>query len=160
ARHRPGPDSAPGGALPSGRRQRRGPRRLQRPRTARRPAGQPARPEPGADRLQASRLMAILKRMRWLLVTSVVASAGVMAVSAAAAQPADPCVVITTTDASTVLGGTPPKAKPKTVGATRVCTYTIKKKTITVQTQRIPTQGAFDKAAKANKGIVVPVQAV
>jgi hypothetical protein len=98
--------------------------------------------------------------MRWLLVTSVVASAGVMAIPAAAAQPPDPCVLITTTDASTVLGGTPPKTKPKTVGATRVCTYTIKKKTMTVQTQRVATQAAFDKAAKTNKGVVVPVQAV
>ena len=97
--------------------------------------------------------------MRWLLVASVVAAAGISALSAAAAQPPDPCVLITTTDASTVLGATPPKAKPKTVGTARVCTYTVKKKTMTVQTTHVATQAAFDKAAKTT-GIVVPVQAV
>jgi hypothetical protein len=104
--------------------------------------------------------MAILRAVRWLVVTSVVAAAGAMALSASAAQPPDPCVLITTTDASTVLGTTPPRAKPKSVGVTRVCTYTVKKKTVTVATQHVATQAAFDKAAKANKGVVVPVQAV
>jgi hypothetical protein len=98
--------------------------------------------------------------VRWLLITSVVAAAGISALSAAAAQPPDPCILISTTDASTVLGATPPKAKPKTVGTARVCTYTVKKKTMTVQTSHIATQTAFDKAAKTIKGIVVPVQAV
>jgi hypothetical protein len=98
--------------------------------------------------------------MRWLLVTSVVLAAGISVLSAAAAKPPDPCVLVTTTDASSVLGATPPKAKTKTVGTTRICAYTIKKKTMTVQTQHVATQGAFDKLAKTNKGIVVPVQAV
>ena len=73
--------------------------------------------------------------MRWLLVTSVVCCRGRRRpLRPSAAQPPDPCVLITTIDASTVLGATPPKAKPKTVGATRTCTYTVKKKTMTVQT--------------------------
>ncbi len=65
--------------------------------------------------------------------------------------------MITTIDASTALGKSPPAAKPKTVGTTRTCTYKVGKKTMTVQTQKVATKGAFDKSAKATKGIVVPM---
>jgi hypothetical protein len=95
--------------------------------------------------------------MRWLLVTSVVWAAGLAAMPAWGAQPADPCVVITTVDASTALGANPPAAKPKTLGTTRTCTYKVGKKTMTVQTQKVATKGAFDKSTKAIKGIVVPM---
>jgi hypothetical protein len=98
--------------------------------------------------------------VRWLLVTAVGAAAGLAALPASAAQPPDPCVLVTTADASTVLGATPPKARPKTVGLARSCTYAIKKKSLTVQTLRVPTQSAFDRSAKKNKGVVVPVQGV
>ena len=160
ARRRARADPAARGAVPSGRLERRRAGRLQRARAAAGPPGQPARPEPCSNGIQASRIAGILASVRWLLITSVVAAAGISALSAAAAQPPDPCVLISTTDASTVLGATPPKAKPKTVGAARVCTYTVKKKTMTVQTSHVATQTAFDKAAKTIKGIVVPVQAV
>jgi hypothetical protein len=98
--------------------------------------------------------------MRWLLVTAVVCAAGLAALPASAAQPPDPCVLITTADASTALGAIPPKGKTKTVGLYRSCTYTVKKKSMTVLTRHIATKGAFDKSAKANKGIVVPIQGV
>ena len=80
--------------------------------------------------------------------------------ASAAAEPPDPCVLITTTDASTALGGMPPKAKSKAVGVYRSCTYAVKKKTLTVQTRKLSSQSVFDKSAKANKGIVVPIQGV
>jgi hypothetical protein len=95
--------------------------------------------------------------MRWLVLTSVVCAAGLAALPAFAAKPADPCVLITNVDASTALGGNPPKAAPKTVTTTRVCTYKVGKKTMTVQSQKVATKAAFDKSAKAIKGIVVPM---
>jgi hypothetical protein len=98
--------------------------------------------------------------MRRLVIVPTLLAAAVVALPASAAQPPDPCVVITTVDASTVLGSNPPKAAPKTVGVSRSCTYTLKKKTMTVQTRRVPTQAAFDKSAKATKGVVFPMQGV
>ena len=98
--------------------------------------------------------------MRSLLMTSVVCAAGLVAMPASAAQPPDPCVLITTVDASTALGKTPPKATAKTVAKTRTCTYTVKRKTLIVTTSKIATKGAFDKSAKATTGIVVPMQGV
>jgi hypothetical protein len=79
---------------------------------------------------------------------------------AAGAATPDPCVLITTLDASTALGGTPPKAKSKTVGLFRSCTYTVKKKTMTVQTRRLASQSSFDKSVKATKGVVFPIQGI
>ena len=102
----------------------------------------------------------MIRAMRWLARCPAALAAAVLALPAAAAQPPDPCVVITTVDASTVLGGNPPKATPKTVGTSRSCTYTLKKKTMTVQTRRVATQAAFDKSAKATKGVVFPMQGV
>ena len=95
--------------------------------------------------------------MRWPLVTSVVCAAAVAVAGASAAQPPDPCVIVTTVDASTALNANPPKAAPKTVGTTRTCTYKVGKKTVTVTTQKVATKGAFDKSAKAVKGVVVPM---
>ena len=95
--------------------------------------------------------------MRRTLVTSVVCAAAVTVASASAAQPPDPCVLLTTVDASTALNANPPKAKPKIVGTSRTCTYTIGKKTVTVTTQKVATRGAFDKGARALKGVVVPM---
>jgi hypothetical protein len=95
--------------------------------------------------------------MRRRLVLSVVCAAAVLVASASAAKPPDPCVLITTVDASTALGANPPAAKPKTVATTRTCTYKVGKKTMTVQTQKVATKAAFDKSAKAIKGIVVPM---
>jgi hypothetical protein len=69
-------------------------------------------------------------------------------------------LVITNVDASTALGGNPPKGKATTVGTSRSCTYTVKKKTMTVQTRRVPSQAAFDKGAKSTKGVVFPMQGV
>jgi hypothetical protein len=95
--------------------------------------------------------------MRWLLVTSVVCAGGLAAMPAFAARPADPCVLITNIDASTALGGNPPKAAPKTATTIRTCTYKVGKKMMTVQTQKIASKAAFDKSTKAIKGIVVPM---
>src|SRR5277367_3795278 len=98
--------------------------------------------------------------MRALLLTAACSSAvlcafGIAGASAAAGAP-DPCVLITTSDASMALGATPPKAKSKTVGHFRSCTYAVKKKTMTVQTRAFASQAAFDKSAKATKGVVFP----
>ena len=98
--------------------------------------------------------------MRWLLMTLVVCAAGLAAMPASAAQAPDPCVLITTVDASTALGKTPPKATAKTVGKSRTCTYTVKKKVVTVTSSKIATKGAFDKSAKATTGVVVPMLGV
>jgi hypothetical protein len=98
--------------------------------------------------------------MRALVLGPVVLAMLVFALPAVASQPPDPCVLITNVDASTALGGNPPKAKAKAVGTSRSCTYTVKKKTMTVQTRRVPSQAAFDKGAKATKGIVFPMQGV
>ena len=95
--------------------------------------------------------------MRRRLVTFVLCAAAAAVASASAAQPPDPCVLVTTVDASTALNANPPKAAPKTVGTTRTCTYAVGKKTVTVTTRKVATKGAFDKSAKATKGIVVPM---
>lgn len=97
--------------------------------------------------------------MRWLLIATL-AVVGLSASSAWAAATPDPCTLITTVDASTVLGANPPKAKSLPAGLYRSCTYTVKKKTITVLTRHIATQAAFDKSAKANPGVAIPIQGV
>jgi hypothetical protein len=86
-------------------------------------------------------------------------SFGVAGASAGAGAP-DPCVLITTSDPSTALGATPPRAKSKTVGRFRRCTYAVKKKTMTVQTRKLASQSAFDKSAKATRGVAFPVQGI
>ena len=98
--------------------------------------------------------------MRWLLIASALCAAGLLAGSASAAQPPDPCVLITNSDAATALGSTPPKVKSKLVAGARTCTYTIKKKVMIVATTKVASKAAFDKSAKATKGIVVPIQGV
>lgn len=80
-----------------------------------------------------------------------------VASSATQSEPPDPCVLITNVDASTVLTATPPKARSKLVGKTRACTYTVKKKTMTVLTLRVASKTAFAKNAKATPGLVVPI---
>jgi hypothetical protein len=96
--------------------------------------------------------------MRWLLIATVACIAGIAASTAApASEPPDPCVLITTTDASTVFNATPPKPKTKKIGTARSCTYVVKKKTMTVATTRVATQAAFDKAARKT-GLAFPIQ--
>ena len=99
--------------------------------------------------------------MRWLLVATVACSAAIAAstVLASVAEPPDPCLLVTASDASKVLGATPPKPRTKTVGITRSCTYVSKKKTMTVVTTRVATQAAFDKAAMKT-GLAIPIQGV
>jgi hypothetical protein len=98
--------------------------------------------------------------MRWLLIVSALCAAGLLAGSASATQAPDPCVLITNVDASTALGTTPPKVKSKLVAGARTCTYTVKKKIMTVATTKVASKAAFDKSVKANKGIVIPVMGV
>ncbi|HEY4349100.1 MAG TPA: hypothetical protein VGM80_16115 [Gaiellaceae bacterium] len=97
--------------------------------------------------------------MRWLLIATVVSVTGLAAATASASKPPDPCVLLSTTDASTALGSTPSKPKTTTVGTARSCTYAVKKKTMIVATTRVATQAAFDKAAKA-KGLAFQIQGV
>ena len=94
--------------------------------------------------------------MRWLLVATVACIAGTAASTASASKPPDPCVLITTADASKVFGSTPPKPKTKTVGVALSCTYVIKKKAMTIETTRVATQSAFDKAAQ-KASLAIPI---
>jgi hypothetical protein len=83
--------------------------------------------------------------------------AGIAASTASSSsEPPDPCVLITTTDASKVLGATPPKPKTTTAGTARSCSYTVKKQTLTIETTRVATQSAFDKAARKT-GLAIQV---
>jgi hypothetical protein len=50
----------------------------------------------------------------------------------------------------------PAKPKTKTVGAARACTYVIKKKTMIIETTRVATQSAFDKAAQ-KASLAIPI---
>jgi hypothetical protein len=97
--------------------------------------------------------------MRGLLLATVIAVSGFVAATASAAKPPDPCMLVTTTDASTVFNTTPPKPKTKPVGTALSCTYVVKKKTMTVATSRVATQAAFDKAAK-KLGLAFPISGV
>lgn len=97
---------------------------------------------------------------RLLLVPVVLAAAAVALPAFGAVQPPDPCLLITTKDASSALGYVPPKAKSKLVAGYRSCTYTVKKASMTVLTRSVASQAAFDKAAKATKGVVFPMQGV
>jgi hypothetical protein len=90
----------------------------------------------------------------------VLCSFGASASASAGAGAPDPCVLITTSDASMALGATPPKAKSKTIGLFRSCTYAVKKKTMTVQTRKLASRSAFDKSARATKGVVLPIQGI
>jgi hypothetical protein len=96
--------------------------------------------------------------MRWLLIATALCGAGLLAGSSSAAQTPDPCVLITNVDASTAIGAMPPQTKSKVVAGARTCTYTVKKKTLTVQTTKVASKSAFDKSVKKTKGIVVPIQ--
>jgi hypothetical protein len=97
---------------------------------------------------------------RLLLVPVAVAATAVALPAFGATQPPDPCMLITTKDASSALGYQPPQAKSKLVSGYRSCTYSVKKESMTVLTRRVATQAAFDKAAKATKGVVFPMQGV
>ena len=97
--------------------------------------------------------------MRWLLVATVACSAAIAAstVLASVAEPPDPCLLVTASDASKVLGATPPKPKTTPMGVALSCTYAIKKQAMTIETTRVATQSAFDKAAKKT-GLAIPIQ--
>ena len=95
-----------------------------------------------------------------MLIASALCATGLLAGPASAAPPPDPCVLITNVDASTALGSVPPKVKSKLVSGARTCIYTVKKKAMTVQTTKVASQAAFDKGAKAIKGIVFPIQGI
>ena len=99
--------------------------------------------------------------MRWLLTgATLLGVASLVAAPAALAEPPDPCVLISVADASTVLGATPPKSKAQTLGLYRSCTYTVKKKTLTVKTCKVAKKSAFEKSAKATPGGVFPIHGV
>lgn len=100
--------------------------------------------------------------MRWLLITTTLLGAGLLVASPASfAATSDPCQLISVADASTALGATPPKGKASKVGAYKLCTYTVKKKTMTVKSRKVATKGAFEKAAKATPGgPVYPIHGV
>jgi hypothetical protein len=97
--------------------------------------------------------------MRRLLVVFALFAA-VAAAQASAAKLADPCVLITTVDASTVLGSNPPKAKAQAVaGGSLSCSYTVKKKSLVVTTKHVAAKSAFVKAATSS-GPAYPMHGV
>jgi hypothetical protein len=93
-------------------------------------------------------------------VIATVLGAAVAAPLPALAAPPDPCALISTADASSALGYTPPKARTRTAGRFRSCTCTVRRKSLTVQTRSVATQAAFDRGARAHEGLVVPIQGV
>jgi hypothetical protein len=97
--------------------------------------------------------------MRGLLAVLVLVAAAAAAVPALA-EPPDPCVLITTVDASTALGSTPAKPRTRNVGLSQSCTYTVRKESLTVAVRPVSSQAAFDRDAKASKGVVVPISGV
>jgi hypothetical protein len=88
----------------------------------------------------------------------VLGAAATASLPALAAPPPDPCILITTVDASSALGYTPPRPRATTVGRFRSCTYTVRSRSMTVETRSVATQSAFDRGARAQKRLVVPVQ--
>jgi hypothetical protein len=99
--------------------------------------------------------------MRGLLVTaSVLGALALAAAPSSLAATTDPCVLITVADASTVLGAKPPKSKAKPAGVYKTCTYTFKRKTLTVQTRTVASKAAFVKSANANPGGVFPIHGI
>lgn len=99
--------------------------------------------------------------MRRLFVSvAVLGTAIFVAAPASLAASPDPCVLITVADASTALGSTPPNGKASTVGLYRTCLYTVKKKTVTVQTRKVAKKSDFEKSARANPGGVFPIHGV
>jgi len=100
--------------------------------------------------------------MRWLPVAATLFGVATLVVAPASmAGTTDPCTLISVADASTALGATPPKGKAGTAGAYKVCTYTVKKKTLTVKTRKVPKKSAFEKAANATPGgPVYPIHGV
>ncbi len=99
--------------------------------------------------------------MRCLFGTVTVLGVAILVTSPASlAGTTNPCVLITVADASTALGATPPKSTPKTLGLFTSCTYTVKKKTLTVQTRKVARKSDFEKSAKANPGGVSPIHGV
>jgi len=98
--------------------------------------------------------------MRRLLTgATLLGAASLVAAPAFSAATPNPCVLITFVDASAVLGATP-KSVPKTLGLFKSCTYTVKKKTLTVQTRHVARKSDFEKSAKANPGGVFPIHGV
>jgi hypothetical protein len=95
--------------------------------------------------------------MRWLLIAPALAVTGIAASAPSAAQPPDPCVLVSTKDAASGFGATPSKLKTTAAGASRSCTYVVKKQRMQVATSRVATQAAFDRAAKKT-GLALPIQ--
>jgi hypothetical protein len=94
--------------------------------------------------------------MRWLLLLPLAALAFA---PAAAAGTTKPCLLITTTDAATVLGGKVGAGKAATVGHFKSCNYKLGKKSVVVQTG-LMSKADFEKSAKKNPPPVFPIPGV
>lgn len=89
------------------------------------------------------------------LALSVVAALATASVSRA--EPPDPCALVTPKDAVPVFSATPPAGKRATMGAIRSCTYTVKHKTLTVETRALASVSAFVASTKNGHGLVLPI---
>jgi hypothetical protein len=89
--------------------------------------------------------------MRRLLVVAVTT---LCFVPAAAAGTMNPCVLVTTNDASTALGTKTGKGKAQTLGLFKACTYKGGRRTLTVLVRTLASKASFEKSAKANPGPV------
>jgi hypothetical protein len=94
--------------------------------------------------------------MRGFLVAAVVA---LVLAPASSAAGADPCKLVTASDAAKALGAKVGKGKLQTLGLYRSCLYAAGRKTLTVQTRQIDKK-TFEKSAKANPKPVIKIPGI
>lgn len=95
--------------------------------------------------------------MRSLPLAAAVAGALAVALApAAAAEPPDPCSLVSASQATPVFGATPTRTKTTGV-TTRSCTYSVKRVSMTLETRTLRSASAFVNATKATKGLVLPI---
>jgi hypothetical protein len=93
--------------------------------------------------------------VRWLLLPLT----ALAFVPTAAAGSMNPCVLVTSADAATVLGGKVVAGKVQTLGLYKSCTYRSGRKTLTVQTRQIA-KTDFEKSARKNPPPVFPIPGI
>ena len=92
---------------------------------------------------------------------TVLATAGVVSACAdAAAAPPNPCTVITSADAASVLKATPASAKPKTTATGRTCTYAVKHTSLVIETRTVASASAFAASTRALRSPVFAVAGI
>lgn len=96
-----------------------------------------------------------MRRIAAVLATICLAGAAAGA-GGAASEPPDPCLLVTTSEATPVFGAAPLRSRT-TGSTTRSCTYSVKHRSMTLQTRALASQSAFLAATKSVKGLVLPI---